>query len=379
MLPLATIQEQVGAAPNDWKDFVTHVPGDPFWKGFGYIEPSDSFNVPALHVNSWYDPGMGDTGHLYNQMQRNATTPLARDNQFLLVSPTSHCASEAMASEKTVIGERDLGDTRFDWFGTYVKWFDYWLKGIQNGVTQMPKVQLYVMGKNQWRAEREFPLARATSTAYYFHSDGRANSRFGTGGLSLTRPGSEVPDRVAYDPGSPVPSRAGPICCTGTPPEPAGAVDQREIESRQDVLVYTSTPLERGLEVTGPVKAVLYVSSSAKDTDFTVKLLEVLPDGTAYNLQEGIQRARYRDGYDKRAWMEPGGVYRVEVDLQATGNWFAPGHQIRVEVSSSSFPRFDRNLNTGGNNWDETTWVPATNTIHHSAKYPSQVVLPVIP
>ena len=375
MLPIAKITEMAGSPPNDWRDFVTHPPEDPFWKHFGYIEPSDSFNVPALHVNSWYDPAPGWTGILFNQMRTNATGAVARDNQFLLLSPTPHCGSERGAAEKTVIGERDLGDTRFDWFGTYLKWFDHWLKGIDNGITSMPRVQYYAMGRNKWQSAPAFPLANPTP--FYLHSDGRANSRFGSGTLSAALPRTEPADRFVYDPGSPVPSRAGPICCTMTN-EPAGPVDQRDIESRNDVLVYTSEPFDRETEVTGPIKADLYVSSSSKDTDFTVKLLDVLPDGTALNLQEGIKRARYRDGYRKPTMMEPGGVYHVEVDLQATSNVFLPGHRIRVEVSSSNFPRFDRNLNTGGVNWDETAWITATNTIHHSARYPSQIWLPVL-
>ncbi|MEO8449137.1 MAG: CocE/NonD family hydrolase [Gemmatimonadota bacterium] len=379
MLPIADILDKAGSAPNDWKDFVSHPPENPFWKKFGYVEPSDSFDVPALHVNSWYDPAVGYTSDLFNQMQRNAKSAPARDNQFLVISPTPHCASEALAAEHSVIGERDLGDTRFDWFGLYLKWFDYWLKGIDNGVLETPKVQMYVMGGNRWRSEREFPLARTVLTPYYFHSDGRANSRFGSGTVSVAKPSAEPPDRYVYDPVNPVPSRAGPICCTGASNEPAGAVDQRDIEARQDVLVYTSPPLDRPLEVTGLLKAVLYVSSSAKDTDFTVKLLDVLPDGTAYNLQEGIKRARYRDGYKTPVLMEPDGVYRVEVNLQATSNVFLAGHRLRLEVSSSNYPRFDRNLNGGGKNWEETVPVTASNVIHHSAKYPSHIVLPVVP
>ena len=375
MLPISTITDVAGSPPNDWKDFVTHPPEDPFWKRFGYIEPSDSFDVPALHVNSWYDPAPGWTGILFNQMRTNAASAVGRDHQYLLLSPSPHCGSERGAAEKTVVGERDLGDTRFEWFATYLKWFDHWLKGVDNGVTAMPKVQYYAMGRNRWQSAATFPMA--APTAFYLHSGGRANSRFGSGTLSAVKPRVEPADRYVYDPGSPVPSKAGPICCTFSN-EPAGAVDQRDTEAREDVLVYTSEPVTQETEVTGPIQAVLYASSSAKDTDFTVKLLDVLPDGTAFNLQEGIKRARYRDGYRTPRFMEPGGVYRVEVDLQATSNVFLPGHRIRVEVSSSNFPRFDRNLNTGGVNWDETKWVTAANSIHHSAKYPSHLLLPVV-
>ena len=169
------------------------------------------------------------------------------------------------------------------------------------------------------------------------------------------------------------------MCCTWRTKLAAGSFDQSDTEMRQDVLVYSSHVLEEGLEVTGPIEAVLYVSSSAKDTDFTAKLVDVYPDGKAYNVQEGIFRARYREGFDKKAWMNPGEVYEIVIDLQATGNYFGPGHRIRLEVSSSNFPRFDRNLNTGGNNYDEREWEVAANTVHHSAKHASHIVLPVIP
>jgi hypothetical protein len=235
------------------------------------------------------------------------------------------------------------------------------------------------MGKNEWRSENEWPLARTRFTKFYLHSDGKANGRNGSGVLTTELPKTETPDRYSYDPSNPVPSRGGPVCCTGTPDAPEGSFDQSEIEARNDMLVYTTPPLAQGVEVTGPLQVVLYVSSDQLDTDFTGKLVDVYPDGKAYNVQEGILRARYRDGYDKKVWMKAAEVYQVKVDLQATSNYFPPGHRIRLEVASSNFPRFDRNLNTGGNNYDETTWKVAANTIHHSAKYPSYVLLPVIP
>ncbi|MGE0555888.1 MAG: CocE/NonD family hydrolase, partial [Gemmatimonadales bacterium] len=267
MLPIASITERAGSPPNDWRDFVTHPPEDPFWKRFGYVEPSDSFAVPALHVNSWYDPAPAWTIKLFNQMRTNATTALGRDHQYLILSPATHCGSERQASETTLLGERDVGDTRFDWLGTYLRWFDHWLKGEDNGITSMPKVQYFAMGANQWRQAATMPLVEPTP--FYLHSDGNANTRYGTGTLSTVRPRSEPADRFIYDPATPVPTKAGPICCTFSD-EPAGPVDQRDIETRDDVLVYTSAPLDTAVEMTGPVGAVLYVSSSAKDTDFTV-------------------------------------------------------------------------------------------------------------
>lgn len=271
-----------------------------------------------------------------------------------------------------------MGDARFPYYQTYLEWFDYWLKELDNDVIQMPKLQYYLIGAGEWRSADAWPLPGTEFTKFYLHSNGQANSRNGDGTLSTEPPGEEPADRFTYDPASPVPTVGGPICCIGADDAPAGAMDQSEVELRNDVLVYTSAPLDQGIEVTGPLEAILYVSSDTKDTDFTVKLVDVLPDGTAYNVQDGILRARFRQGFDRVVLMEEGQVYRLRIDLHATGTWFGPGHRIRVEVSSSNFPRFDRNLNTGRNNYDETEWRVAHNTVHHSAEHPSHVVLPVV-
>jgi putative CocE/NonD family hydrolase len=214
--------------------------------------------------------------------------------------------------------------------------------------------------------------------AYYLDSDGRANSLFGDGILSTHKPGAETTsDTFTYDPALPVPSVGGGLCCMGDALE-AGSFDQRQVEARHDVLVYTTEPLEKALEITGTIEVTLFVSSTAKDTDFTVKLIDVYPDGRAFNLDETIQRVRYREGYDQQVLMEPGKVYELSVSPMSTSNTFAEGHRIRVEVSSSNFPRFARNLNTGGNNYDETDGTVAKNTIHHSPAHPSRILLPVV-
>ena len=377
-LPLLGMVERAGGAPSDWNDMVSRELTDPWWDQFGYLKGNEKFNVPALHIGSWYDFGVSEVLLEFNLLRTNAESATARDNQFIVISPTNHCQSETGTSEHTVVGGRDLGDARFEYYALYLSWFDHWLKSTDNGVTKRPKVMLYVMGRNAWRGEQEWPLARTRYTRFYLHSDGHANSRSGTGGLSTDEPAREPSDRYTYDPGNPVPSRGGPICCTGDP-HADGSYDQSEVENRRDVLVYTTPALKEGVEVTGPLKAVFYVSSSAKDTDFTAKLVDVYPDGRAFNVQEGVLRARYREGFTKKVWMKPGEAYPLEVDMEATSNYFGPGHRIRLEVSSSNFPRFDRNLNTGGNNYDETGWVTAENQVHHSAGHASYVLLPVIP
>jgi putative CocE/NonD family hydrolase len=310
-------------------------------------------------------------------MRRNGVSARARDNQLVIISPAVHCASEG-ARARTIVGERDMGDARLRYWDTYLRWFDYWLKGVDDGITSMPKVQYYVMGKNEWRTATEWPVPGVRYVQYYLGSGGQANGRDGDGVLGPTVVTRAGRDLFTYDPGNPVPSRGGTVCCTGNPKDQPGAFDQSDIESRPDVLVYTSAPLERGLEVVGPVKAVLYVSSDAKDTDITVKLTDVLPDGRSFNVLEAIQRLRYRDGFDRHVWMERGKIYRIEIDLHATAHYFAPGHRIRLDVSSSSFPLYDRNLNTGGKNYDETAWLKAENVIYHSPRYPSHIVLPLL-
>ncbi|HJO05069.1 MAG TPA: CocE/NonD family hydrolase, partial [Acidobacteriota bacterium] len=371
------IRDQAGPL-TDWEDLLEADLVGPYWEGFSYLEDDDRFDVPALFVNSWYDYGARDLFHQFNLLRRNATSARGRDNQFIITSPSTHCGSES-ATERTIIGERDMGDARKNFWRIYLDWFDHWLKGVDNGVTEMAKVQYYMMGANEWREAAEWPLGNTEFRRYYLHSGGDANGRYGSGALSITPPDEEPADGFTYDPGTPVPSRGGQWCCLGTRQIAAGSFDQSEIEMRHDVLVYTSPVLEEGVEVTGPIEAVLYVSSSTKDTDFTAKLVDVSPDGRAYNIQEGIMRARYRAGYDKKVSMSPDQVVELRIDMFATSNYFAPGHRIRLEVSSSNFPRFDRNLNTGGRNYDESEWVVAQQTVHHSAEYPSHIILPVIP
>jgi len=376
-LPLIDVMKAAGAPPNDWEELITHDFGDPWWHDvMGYYDGTEKIDVPALHMSCWYDPSVDETIFEFNYFRENAVSETARNNQFLIVAPTTHCGFER-ASEHTIVGERDVGDARLNYDEIYLKWFDYWLKGIDNGITKMPKVQYYTMGLNKWQSSDVWPLPETQYTKYYFHSRGHANSRYEDGWLSPEPPKNEPSDSFIYDPGHPVPSVGSQ---RGTPyGTPAGAIDQARVEIRNDVLVYTTPPLKKGVEVTGPITVILYVSSSAKDTDFTAKLVDVYPDGTAYNIQQGILRARYREGFTKKVWMKKGEVYKLQLDLDATSNYFKKGHRIRVQVSSSDFPLWERNLNTGGNNYDETEWVIAKNTIHHSEKYPSHIVLPIIP
>lgn len=376
-LPLAGMLDRQGFPFTDWDALVSHSPGAEYWKTRDYLRDGETIDVPALHVNSWYDFGAGDTIHQFLYFQRHAASSAAAQSQYLILGGGLHCSNEWVTA-RTIVGERDIGDPRIDLWSIYLAWFNRWLKGDMHALERVPRVHYYMLGRNEWRTADSWPIPGTRESRYYLRSSRGANSLSGDGALGVRAPSAVGRDTFTYDPADPVPSLGGPLCCIASSDQPEGAFDQRGIEARSDVLVYSTPPLQEGVTVVGPVKLVLYVSSSAKDTDFTAKILDVYPDGRAFNLQEGILRARYRSGQDREAFMEPGGIHRIEIDLQAIGNWFAPGHRIRLEVSSSNFPRWDRNLNTGGRNFDESRWVTAHNVVHFGGRTPSHLVLPVV-
>ncbi len=377
-LPLAEAMETAKGPKGMFADFLARKPNDPAWYEGGLYHDHEDFGVPALWLNSWYDVSIGPNLALYRHVRDKASDPEVRDNQFVVVAPTLHCRFFKPSWDLTV-GEREMGDASFDYVGLIFRWLDTWVKGEDTGFADsVPRVRYFAMGANEWRSADDWPPPGSATRTLHLASGGRANSLFGDGRLAAEPPpaGAE-PDRFVYDPTVPVQSRGGGICCIGDTIE-GGAFDQREIEARADVLVYTSEPLTEELEVSGPVRVTLFVSSDAKDTDFTAKLVDVDPDGRAFNLDETIQRARYREGYDREVWMEPGAVYELRLPPLSTSNVFLPGHRIRLEVSSSNFPRFARNLNTGGPNYDESAGVVATNAVHHSAAHPSRIELTVV-
>jgi putative CocE/NonD family hydrolase len=272
-----------------------------------------------------------------------------------------------------------MGDARLDYAEILYGFFDRFVKGVANArIDKLAKVTYFTMGSNKWQTSDTWPPAGASPMTFYLNSGGNANSLNGDGTLTPAPPVTDAPDAFTYDPMNPVRSLGGNVCCTGNAIT-AGSFDQRKTEERPDVLVYTTEAFKEGIELSGPIVPTLYVSSDAKDTDFTVKVLDVYPDGRAYNLDESIQRMRYREGYEKPpVWMKKGEVYKVTLQPLNTSNYFAPGHRLRIEVSSSNFPRFDRNLNTGGNNYDESKGVVANNRVHHSKQYPSSLTITVV-
>jgi len=389
-------------------NMIARTPNDPAWRKGGLWQ-SDTMpiNVPGLWMMTWYDVSTGPNLATYNFVREHAAGA-AKDQQYAVIAPTLHCGY-TRATEHTVVGERDMGDARLDYSALTYGWFDHFLKGEDNAIlTKTPKVQYYTMGLNRWQHSDTWPPVGAQTVSLSLGSQGHAATLQGDGNLHLTsstagsllplaspsspvaqavgngkrhaNPGIDLADTFTYDPLHPTPSYGGNVCCAAnTIPGEGGALDQRKMENRPDILVYTSAPLARGVEVSGPITATLYVSSDVKDTDVTVKVIDVLPDGAAYNLDETIQRLRYRDGDDHTVWLEKDKVYKVTLTPMVTSNFFDTGHRIRIEVAGSNYPRFDRNLNTGGDNISETTAVTAHTSIHHSTEYPSTLTLTVVP
>ncbi len=363
--------------PSGKPGMITRTPNDPSWYQGGLWNDSMRIDLPGLWLMTWYDVSIGPNLAAYNYV-RSTASPAVAAEQYAVIAPVSHCGYKR-AAEHTIVGERDMGDARLDYDALTYGWFDHFLKGDDNGIlAKNPKVHYYTMGSNKWQSSDSWPPEGAKPVTYYLASGGHANSLYGDGSLLAAAESKDSPDKFVYDPMNPVPTHGGGFCCLGAEYK-AGALDQRSLEVRDDVLVYSTGPLKDGIEVSGPIDVTLYVSSDAKDTDFTVKLIEVLPDGTAYNIEENIQRARYREGYTKPpVWMEKGKVYKVTFQPMQTSIYFAPGHQLRLEISSSNFPQFDRNLNTGGDNFNESHGVVAHNEVHHSTQYPSSITLSVV-
>lgn len=376
-LPIQDMLQNIKGKREIFDKMVRRTPIHEDWFSGGLYHDNMDLATPSFWFASWYDVSISPNLALYNHVRNNSKDAEVRDNQYLVIAPTLHCRY-TRATENTIVGQRSVGDARLNYDEQIYAWFDLWLKEEQNNFKEnTPKVQYFTMGSNKWQAADTWPPESSKMTTYYLNSDGNANSLYGDGALIKDKPTSDTPDSFKYDPMNPVPSYGGNVCCTGNAVE-GGAFDQRQMETRNDILVYTTAPFEEGVEISGFVESTLYVSSDVKDTDFTIKLIDVYPDGRAYNLDETIQRVRYREGYDKEVFMEEGKVYKLDLTPMATSNYFKKGHSIRIEISSSNFPRFARNLNTGGRNYDEKAGITARNTVHHSPEYLSAIRLPIV-
>lgn len=375
-LPIQDILQNIKGKHEIFDKMVRRKPNHKDWFKGGLYHDDMDFGVPSFWFASWYDVSISPNLALFNHVRENAKDPMVRDNQYLVIAPVLHC-SYTRATENTIVGERNVGDARLNYDEQIYAWFDLWLKDTQNDFKEKtPRVQYYTMGSNTWQSSETWPPSNVEMTTYYLNSNGKANSLFGDGKLTNTKPTNKnIPDTFTYDPMNPVKSYGGNVCCTGNAVK-GGSFDQQAMETRNDILVYTTDSLKEDTEVSGFIESTLYVSSDVRDTDFTIKLIDVYPDGRAYNLDETIQRVRYREGYDKEVFMKKDRVYKVDLTPMSTSN-LLKGHRIRIEITSSNFPRFARNLNTGGNNYDEKESVEAHNKVYHSNKYASQIRLPI--
>ncbi|WP_018130901.1 CocE/NonD family hydrolase [Effusibacillus pohliae] len=395
-LPLVTMDEATGRRIEHWRTEFEHPYLDDWWKQICYQSSFHKIDLPVLHISGWYDDEQVGTPLNFIGMTHHAATEKTRNSQKLLMGPWPH-----QINRSTKLGELDFGpDSLIDLRGYQLRWFDYWLKEKQNGIMDEPPVRIFVMGDNKWRGEHEWPLARTVWTKYYIHSLGHANSRFGDGWLSVEQPNTALADadtqpdlakpasprrtdqeaaeaasdRYLYDPSRPV-----PFISDMTSAQIGGPDDYSAIERRDDVLVYSTPPLAEDVEVTGPIRMELYAASSAKDTDFMVKLLDVWPNGFAQRLTDGMVRARFREGMEHPSLIEPGRIYKYEIDCWNTSHVFKKGHQIRIEIASSAFPKYDRNPNTGAPLGKASEMIVAEQTIYHCKEYPSAILLPIIP
>ena len=372
-LPLHDWADWLSDTAPYFRDYLTHPDDGPYWDPVNLYKSHDEISTPMYHIGSWYDVFQeGSLGHFSGIVRHGR--PQARTAQKLLMGPWGHLLPYAVPTTGGT-GDIDFGpNAAIDLHALELRWFDHWLKGIDTGLIQEPPIKIFVMGENVWREEQEWPLARTQYTPYYFHSQGAANSLHGNGQLSRETPAQEPPDSYVYDPHDPVPTRGGNALVI-----PMGVYDQRPVEERRDVLCYTSEPLDRTMEITGPITVQLYAASSAPDTDFTAKLVVVRPDGYAQNLVDGIIRARYRESRANPRPLTPGTLYHYSIDLWSTSFVFQPGQRLRVEIASANFPRFDRNPNTGHKLFADAELQTASQTIYHDAAHASHIVLPVIP
>ncbi|MDP7632956.1 MAG: CocE/NonD family hydrolase, partial [Candidatus Latescibacteria bacterium] len=372
-LPIRDIDQSGGRDLPFWRDWIDHPSYDDYWSPMDDEQRWDQIKVPALNMGGWFDLYANQTFTNFNGLRLHGGSELAWQSQ-LIIGPWPHALSMSTRTGDIDFGQQSL----YDLEALELRWFDRWLRGIDNGIERESPLRLFIMGANRWQDEDEWPLARTDWQRWFLHSEGQANSVIGDGRLSLESPAAEAADQFVYDPDYPVQTLGGNNCCS---PHvvPWGPHDQRPAEMRGDVLCYTSDPLSGDLQVIGPIEVVLFAATDGLDTDWTAKLVDVFPNGYAMNLCDGIVRARYRESRETPSLLEAGTIYEYRIEVGVTGNVFQVGHRLRLEISSSNFPRFDRNPNTGNTYGVDAQLRVAHQTVHHSADHPSHVRIPVIP
>ena len=377
-LPLLDMDNKAGRTSKPWKDWIQHPSYDEYWKGLNPIEENyEKVSVPVLGISAWYDIFLQGTLNNYIGVKSQGLEP-GGSNQKLLIGPWMHFFS----GNDQIIGDVDFGEkVKIDIFKEMLNWFEYWLKGKENNIQNEDPVKIFLMGKNEWQTHSDWPIPGTKYKKFYIHSKGKANSSNGDGILNKIIPNeNENFDIFKYDPSNPVLTTGGTGPAGGpvVSPVSAGPKNQFEIEKRNDILIYTTNPLEENLEVSGPVQMILYAASDCLDTDFTCKLVDVYPDGFCLNLAQGIIRARYRNSWEKPELLSPGQIYKYTIDMWSTSNLFYKNHKIRIEISSSNFPQYDRNPNTGNVFGLDNKLKIAIQQIYHNKSHPSHIILPCI-
>lgn len=360
-LPLKTLDRSLGFDIRHFQDWLDHPTYDSYWRPLNLEERADEMSVPALNIGGWYDAFLRSTIGSYVTMTKQAKSEVARQNQRLLIGPWPHGWNR---SNQT--GDLDFGpEAVIDWDALHLDWFDVWLK--KKKPEKRAPIRLFVMGDNRWRDEYEWPLERTEFTPFYFHTDGSMDTNI----PKKTDPALSY----TYDPKDPVTTIGGNIMR----PQVRGPRDQRPLDHRKDILRFSTEAYEQKMEITGPLTVHLYARSSATDTDFMAKLVVVRPDGFSFNLADGVIRARYREGYETPQLIEPGEILHYEIDVWATSYVLQPGERLRVDITSSNFPRLNRNPNTGAPFGETTEMTTAQQTIFLDKTHPSHIVLPIIP
>jgi putative CocE/NonD family hydrolase len=384
-LPVIDLDKAVlGKENRSWRKWIEHPVNDAYWEQANFLERLKDVRIPVFHQSGWFDGDGIGTKLNYLRMASHG-----HSNQKLVLGPWGHTAEAHRR-----IGDRDFGEAAIiDMQRAYLRWFDYWLKGIDNGITKEPLVSIFVMGSNKWLHGNVYPLPNTRWEKWYLASSGQANTSKGDGRLASEAPAASAPiDRYTYDPGDPTPdprfyeepeeksdSATPKVKSSEEKKKEREAYHEQVAQTRRDMLVYASEPFRQPFTFAGPLSAVLYAASSARDTDWFMRLVEVDKEGKLFQLAEGKIRARYRRSTKTPDFLKPGQVYEYTLDLWQTGITIPAGHRLRVEIASASFPTFSRNLNTGGHNETETKYVKAEQTIYHSKEYPSHLLLPVIP
>ncbi|BBE34188.1 acylase [Sphingosinicella microcystinivorans] len=363
-LPSAEVLLAAGTPDSEFNRLITMKPNDPRWAEYDFFNEGDSTRVPMLHIDSWYDAiEIFPTAKGFEYLSKNSP------DQYLIIGGGAHC-SMGSETEETMVGERPIGDARFDYAGQVERWFDHWLKNDGKGELGLPRVQYYPLASSRWESAPAWP-PRSTVRRLYLDSRGNANGLAGSGLLSSAA-GSGPPDKFIADPLNPVPTLGGGCCDRNV------ARDQTAIEEREDVLVYTTKPLAETLKIAGYINATFYFSTSVPDADIAIKLVDVYPDGRAFNITDTIQRLRYRDGIDREAPLKPGRVYRIDIKQLVAASHFAPGHRLRIEIAGSNFPQYERNMQRGDANHEQREPLVARNVIYHEPGRASFIELPVV-